>query len=84
MSGSVHHPDHFRQAVRASIKVKPAEKALCDAMHDVEQALDRMQRTVGFRVDNDAAGANHQMLDAIRRLGGDLMAAADEYQRSGQ
>ena len=84
MSASMHHPDHFRQALRASVKVRPEEKALTDAISDCRASLYGIERQIGFRVDNDAVGANHQMLAAIRRLAGDLMAAADEYQRSGQ
>ena len=34
MSASMHHPDHFRQALRASVKVRPEEKALTDAISD--------------------------------------------------
>lgn len=80
MSGSVSRPTPVRQAFRASLKVEPEGSRLSNALHDVEIALDRMQRKISFRVDNDAMAADHGMLDAIRRLGGDLMAAADDYQ----
>lgn len=84
MSGSVIRPDHFRQALRASVKVRPGEADLCGALAEAEKRLDAMQRVIAFRVDNDAPAATHTMLDYMRRIAGDIMAAADEYQRSGQ
>lgn len=84
MSASMHHPDHFRQALRASVKVRPGEADLCAALSEAEKRLDGMQRVIAFRVDNDAPAATHTMLDDMRRIAGDIMAAADEYQRSGQ
>lgn len=84
MSASMHHPDHFRQALRASVKVRPGEADLCAALNEAEKRLDAMQRVIAFRVDNDAPAATHTMLDDMRRIAGELMAAADEYQRSGQ
>lgn len=79
MPASVARPP-VRQALRASLKVHPEEQVLANALSTVEDACARMRQQINFRVDNDAVGATHTMLDAIRRLGGDLMAAADEYQ----
>lgn len=81
MSASMHHPDHFRQTLRASVKVRPGEADLCGALAEAEKRLFGMQRTIAFRVDNDAPAATHTMLDDMRRIAGDLLAAADEYQR---
>lgn len=83
MSASVIRPS-VRQGFRASLKIEPEGSRLSNALHDVEQSLDRMQRKIAFRVDNDAMAADHGMLDAIRRLAGDLMASADEYQTGRQ
>lgn len=81
MSASMHHPDDFRQAMRASAKVRPGESDLCAALSEAEKQLFAMQRTICFRVDNDAPAATHTMLDDMRRIAGNIMAAADEYQR---
>lgn len=83
MPASVARPP-VRQALRASLKIEPEGSRLSNALHDVEIALDRMQRTIAFRVDNDAVAATHDMLDDIRRIGGNLMAAADDYQNGRQ
>lgn len=81
MSASVSRPPSpLRQAFRASLKALPEEQDLTDALSTVEDACARMRQQINFRVDNNAVGANYTMLDAIRRLGGDLMAAADDYQ----
>lgn len=85
MSGSVaRHHQPLRQTLRASAKVRPGESDLCAALNEAEKRLAAMYRVICFRVDNDAPAATHTMLDDIRRIAGDLMAAADEYQRSGQ
>lgn len=84
MSASMHHPDHFRQTARASLKVRPGESDLCAALNEAEKQLAAMYRVICFRVDNDAPAATHTMLDDMRRIAGNIMAAADEYQRSGR
>ncbi len=80
MSGSVIRPSSVRQAFRASVKARPGEADLCAALSEAEQRLDAMQRVISFRVDNDAEAATHTMLDDMRRIAGDIKAAADRYQ----
>jgi hypothetical protein len=65
---------------RASVKADPGESALCAALSEAEQRLDKMQRRIGFRVDNDAVAADHAMLDDMRRIADEIKAAADDYQ----
>lgn len=81
MSGSVARPSANHQAFRASLKVRPGELALCGALSEAEHRLDAMRRVINFRVDNGVEAATHTMLDDMRRIAGDIMAAADEYQR---
>ena len=80
MSGSVLRPSPVKQAFRASVKADPGESDLCAALSEAEHQLDSIQRTIAFRVDNDAPAANHTMLDDMRRIAGNIMAAADAYQ----
>ena len=68
------------QPFRASIKADPGEVGLCSALADANDRLDRLQREIIIRVDNDASAANHTMLDSIRRIADALKAAADAYQ----
>ena len=84
MSASFSRPSPVRQQFRASLKADPGEQSLCSALAEAESRLDNIQRVIGFRVDNDAPAANHQILDDIRRIGGELMAAADDYQNGRQ
>lgn len=69
-------------AFRASVKADPGEAELCRALSEAEYALADIGHTICRRVDNDAPAATHTMLDDIRRIGGELMAAADKYQRT--
>ena len=80
MSASFSRPSPVRQQLRASLKADPGEQSLCAALVEAESRLDNIQRVIGFRVDNDAPAANHQILDDIRRIADEIKAAADRYQ----
>lgn len=80
MSGSFARPSPVRQQFRASVKADPGESDLCAALSEAEHQLDGIQRVISFRVDNDAPAATHVMLDDMRRIAGNIMAAADAYQ----
>jgi len=80
MSASFSRPSPARQQFRASLKADPGEEGLCSALSEAEKRLDNIQRIIGFRVDNDAPAANHQILDDIRRIADEIKAAADRYQ----
>lgn len=83
MSGSFFRmtsPSPVKQAFRASVKADPGEVALCAALSEAERSLASLRHKINFRVDNDASAADHAMLDEMRRIAGNILAAADEYQ----
>lgn len=87
MSGSFFRmtsPTSNKQAFRASVKADPGESDLCAALREAERQINGIGNTIIFRVDNGAAAANHLLLDDMRRIAGNLKAAADKYQYGGQ
>lgn len=77
-------PASLGDKLMASLKAAPADTVLFASLAVTAEQLDKIDRTMFQRVNSDMPAADYLILDALRRLGGDLMAAADEYQRSGQ
>lgn len=70
----------IREAATASKKASTADNVLFAAMKEAEEQIDNIDRTMFFRVNNDAAAANDTVLASIRKVANDLLVAADEYE----